>query len=135
MNTQESSSKIRLDKWLWAARFFKTRSLATDAVAGGKVHVNGQRVKPSRAVLLGDEVELRRGYESWTVIVKQLSDKRGSAMVAAELYAETEQSKRKREEQAALRKAAAGSFIASDGRPNKQQRRDILRFKGKGITD
>jgi len=83
---------VRIDKWLWAARFYKTRSLASEAIKGGKVHVNGNRTKPSREVELGDTLILRQGFDEKTVVVQALSDKRGPATVAQQLYSETEES-------------------------------------------
>ena len=89
------TEQVRLDKWLWAARFFKTRSLATEAINGGKVHVNGERAKPSRKVNLGDQMVIRQGYAEKQVIVTGLGERRGSAKMAAELYTETEESIRR----------------------------------------
>src|SRR5688572_20312769 len=90
-------SRTRIDKWLWAARFFKTRSLAADAVDGGKVLLNGARVKPSKALKVGDELMVRTPVFEYTLHVVELSDRRGPATIAAKLYAETEESRRKRE--------------------------------------
>ncbi len=123
--------KIRLDKWLWAARFYKTRALASQAVTGGKVHLNGQRIKPSRPVKINDCYQLQRGYERFEVIVRQLSGKRGSASIAQTLYVETEDSITKREIESEKRKLAAMQRPHSDHRPNKQERRKIRRFTGK----
>jgi ribosome-associated heat shock protein Hsp15 len=127
MNTD--NDQVRLDKWLWAARFFKTRSLATEAINGGKVHVNGERVKPSRKVNLGDEMSIRQGFVEKTVIVTGLSEKRGSAKMAAELYTETEDSIAKREAQAEQRRLLSAATPQHDHRPSKKQRRQIHRFK------
>jgi ribosome-associated heat shock protein Hsp15 len=121
---------VRIDKWLWAARFFKTRALATEAVNGGRVHVNGARVKPAKDVRAGDTVAIRIGVTEWTVTVAALSDKRGSATVAQTLYAETDDSRAARERQALERKAAPPPLGAELGaRPTKQDRRrlDALR--------
>ena len=123
-----SEEKIRLDKWLWAARFFKTRNLATEAINGGHVHVNGTRGKPSRPVSIGDEMRIRKGPQEFTVVVKALSDKRGPATVARELYEETEESIRARELQAEQRRLAALNTPRPDHRPNKRERRRIIRF-------
>jgi len=118
-----------LDKWLWAARFFKTRGAATEAVLGGHVHVNGARVKPARGVAVGDRLEITRSHERWTVIVAGLADRRGPASVAAALYEETpesaEERKRRRDEQRSTR--PIGADLA--GRPTKRDRRrlDALR--------
>jgi ribosome-associated heat shock protein Hsp15 len=117
---------VRIDKWIWAARFFKTRGLATDAVVGGHVQLNGARVKPAKEVHVGDGVELRIGTTRWTVVVTGLSDKRGPAKVAQELYAETDESRAAREQAALQRKAAPPPLGADLGvRPTKRDRRRI----------
>lgn len=124
---------VRLDKWLWAARFYRTRSLATDAVLGGRVHLNGARVKPSKDVRVGDTVEVSIGPVRRVVAVTGLSGKRGSATAAAALYAETPESIRARE-QAALERRAARPLGADLGaRPTKLDRRrlDALRRAGR----
>jgi len=120
---------VRIDKWLWAARFYKTRSLATDAVLAGHVHVNGARVKPAKDVRVGDDVEVRIGTVTWSVAVTGLSDKRGSASVARTLYAETPESTKSREEQALQRRLARPLGAELGERPTKQDRRrlDALR--------
>ncbi|MDX6453637.1 MAG: ribosome-associated heat shock protein Hsp15 [Gaiellaceae bacterium] len=119
----------RIDKWLWAARFFKTRSLATGAVLAGHVQVNGTRVKPSKDVHVGDDVDVRIGTFTWSVAVTGLSDKRGSAAVARTLYAETPESAKAREEQALQRRLARPLGAELGERPTKQDRRrlDALR--------
>jgi ribosome-associated heat shock protein Hsp15 len=121
--------RVRVDKWLWAARFFKTRSLATDAVLAGHVQVNGARVKPSKDVQVGDAVELRIGTVVWSVEVTGLSDKRGSATVAGTLYAEKPESTKARAEQALQRRLARPLGADLGERPTKQDRRrlDALR--------
>ena len=120
---------VRIDKWLWAARFFKTRGLATEAVAGGRVHVNGERVKPAKDVRAGDVVELRIGEFRWTVVVKGVADKRGPARAASALYEETEESIAGREQVAAERRLARPPGADLGARPTKQARRrlDALR--------
>ncbi len=123
-----SAENIRLDKWLWAARFFKTRALASTAVSGGKVHLGGARVKPSRAVKIDDLFEIRRGYERFEIIVTGLSARRGSASDAQLLYRETEASVARRRDEAEQRKLAAMQRPHSDARPTKKQRRQIHRF-------
>lgn len=125
------SDRVRLDKWLWAARFFKTRALATEAVNGGKVHLQGHRIKPSRAVKLDDCFEIQRGYERFEVVVTGLSERRGSASQAQNLYRETEASQARRADEAEKRKLAALARPRSEGRPDKKQRRQIHRFTGK----
>ena len=126
---EKPSTKIRLDKWLWAARFFKTRNLAKQAIENGKVHCNGSRCKSSREIELGATLEIRQGWDEKTVIVKGLSDKRQGASVAETLYEETAESISKRELQAVQRKALSTTNPHSSGRPSKQDRRLIQRFK------
>lgn len=120
---------VRIDKWLWAARFFKTRALATTAVVGGKVHVNGERVKSAKAVRVGDVVEITRGPERWTVTVTGLADKRGPAAAARALYDESETSRARRAELALERRFARAPGDDLGARPTKQARRrlDALR--------
>ena len=120
--------KVRLDKWLWAARFYKTRALAKEAIEGGKVHCRGERCKPSKEPKVGDELVIRAGYDERTVVIEQLSAVRRGAPQAQLLYRETEDSVAAREKAAALRKAGALG-IQTDGRPTKKQRRQIHRFK------
>jgi ribosome-associated heat shock protein Hsp15 len=116
----------RVDRWLWAARFFKTRGLATDAVNAGHVKLNGARVKPAKEVRVGDELEIRAGTTTWTVGVTGLGDKRGPAKVAQGLYAETDASRAAREQQALQRKLAPPPLGADLGaRPTKQDRRRL----------
>jgi ribosome-associated heat shock protein Hsp15 len=116
---------VRIDRWLWAARFFKSRAAATDAVVGGRVHVNDARVKPSKELRLRDTVEVRIGEVRWTVVVTGVSDKRGSATVAATLYAETPDSLAAREQHAAERKLARPPGADLGPRPTKHARRQI----------
>jgi ribosome-associated heat shock protein Hsp15 len=122
-----TDAKVRIDKWLWAARFFKTRGLAKAAVEGGKVHIDGQKSKPSRLLDIGLTMTIRQGFDSKTVEVIGLSEQRRGAPEALLLYTETAESIALREKDSALRKAANGSSI-SDGKPNKKQRRQIHRF-------
>jgi len=123
---------VRVDKWLWAARFFKTRSAATDAVAGGRVHVNGVRVKPAREVRLSDTVEVTVGDMRWTVVVRGVADRRGSATVAATLYEETDESRTDRERRVAERRLARPPGADLGARPTKQDRRRIEALRRKG---
>ncbi len=123
------SDSIRLDKWLWAARFFKTRALASEAVSGGKVHLNGQRVKPARAVRVGDALGIQRGNLHFDVIVRGIHDKRRPASEAQQLYEETEASLAERERLREMQKLANQAVHHGDRRPNKKQRRHIVRFK------
>ena len=123
-----SEGNVRLDKWLWAARFFKTRALAAGAVSAGKVHSGGQSVKPSRGVKIDDCFEIRRGYEIFEIVVTQLSERRGSATTAQLLYQETTSSIDKRKGEAEKRKLAMMAHPQSAGKPDKKQRRQIRRF-------
>ena len=123
--------KVRIDKWLWAARFYKTRAIASEAVNGGKVHLDGQRIKASRTVKLGDIYDIQRGYDRLTVVVDELSERRGPAAVAQTLYHETEQSIQKREKENEQRKLARMSRPTMDHRPNKRERRKLRSFTGK----
>lgn len=126
-----SDERIRLDKWLWAARFFKTRSLAAEAVSGGKVHVNEQRVKPARAINVGDVLEIRRGLDELVVVVEGLSDRRGPAKVAALLYCETADSIAEREERTAQRKFERMGVRVDGHRPSSRERRMARKISGK----
>jgi ribosome-associated heat shock protein Hsp15 len=119
---------VRLDKWLWAARFFKTRALASAAVSGGKVHLGGGRVKPARAVKIDDMFEIRRGYERFEIVVTGLSARRGSANDAQSLYRETPASVIRRRKEAEQRKLAQMQRPRSESRPDKKQRRQIRQF-------
>ena len=124
---QTSDDKPRMDKWLWAARFFKTRSLAKDAIEGGKVHCEGQRVKVSKEVNIGLILTIRQGFEDKTVKVTALSEVRRGAPEAQALYEETTESVTKREDHAAQRKAQ--NLAHPDHRPNKKERRQIHKFQ------
>jgi ribosome-associated heat shock protein Hsp15 len=127
--------RVRVDKWLWSARFFKTRGAATEAVLGGHVQVNGVRVKPAREVAVGDRLEIRRGQQRWTVVVRALAERRGPASVAATLYEETPESAAERERSAAERRVARPLGADLSERPTKRDRRrlDALR-RGRGRT-
>ena len=131
MNSSDDSVKFRIDKWLWAARFYKTRSLASDAVECGKVHVNEVRVKPAKAVAVGDRLDIRIGQTQFVVDVLALSNKRGSAPEAQKLYRETDESRVRREAIAAQFKAQPQPFHFK-GRPTKRDRREIERFRKGG---
>jgi len=122
-------NKLRLDKWLWAARFFKTRSLAKAAIEGGKVHLDGQRVKVSREISVGDRLQIRQGWDEKTVVVNALSDQRRGAPEAQTLYEETPESIARRKSETAARKAAGGMVDRPAHRPTKKQRRQIHRFR------
>jgi ribosome-associated heat shock protein Hsp15 len=129
--SDHEDGRIRLDKWLWAARFFKTRALAAQAVEGGKVEVNGERPKRARALQVGDEVRVRLGPYQHTVAVLALSARRGPAVEAARLYRETEASRARREELALQLKSLHAAFGPDKGRPTKKDRREIERLKGR----
>lgn len=131
MDESGASPKVRLDKWLWAARFFKTRALATDAVNGGKVHVNGGRVKPARTVHVGDRIEVTRGALNMTIDVRGVTDRRGPAREAEQLYVETEASRKAREHRAQERRLARQTRPAPVRRPDKRERRQIRKVTGK----
>lgn len=118
-------NQVRIDKWLWAARFFKTRGAATEAVLGGRVHVNGERVKPSKVVRAGDTVEVTIGTVRWTVAVTEVADRRGPASVAATMYAETPESRAARAQHALERRLASPLGADVGGRPTKQARRRL----------
>lgn len=120
---------VRLDKWLWAARFYKTRSIAKAMIEGGKVHYNGQRAKTSKIVEVGATIKLRQGTDEKEVVVAALSDQRRGASEAQLLYQETEKSVKIREAIAFARKANALSMPNPDRRPNKKERRDLVKFK------
>lgn len=123
---------VRLDKWLWAARFFKTRALATEAINGGHVHLNGVRPKPSRPLKVGDRLTIRRGQDEYELVVQALSDKRGPASVALQLYREDEQSRQRRERLAEERRLQAAAEPRPARRPDKKGRRQIIRFTNRG---
>jgi ribosome-associated heat shock protein Hsp15 len=127
----ESSDHVRLDKWLWAARFYKTRSLASEAVAGGKVQLNGDRAKRARPVQIGDEIRIRQGPYEFQIVVRELSDRRGPASQAAMLYEEHAESRTAREAMALQLKTLHAAFVPDRGRPTKRDRREIDRLKGR----
>ena len=124
-----NDGSVRIDKWLWAARFYKTRSLARQMVEGGKVEYNGARAKPSRSVETGATIRLLQGFSRREIIVKGISDVRGPAPVAATLYEETAESIARREEEARLNKMAALINPHPDTRPNKKERRELESLK------
>ena len=127
----KSIERLRLDKWLWAARFFKTRSIASDAIAKNHVRVDGQRIKPSRTVQVGDSVQIEKAPYTFTVTVLGLNDKRRSASQASLLYEESEDSIAARQERSAQHKLEyqMRTGLAGEGRPSKKQRRQIIRFQ------
>jgi ribosome-associated heat shock protein Hsp15 len=124
----DSDNRIRVDKWLWAARFYKTRALSAEAVEGGKVQLNGERVKPAKVLKAGDVLVIRNGPYAWEITIAVLSDRRGSATEAAKLYEESPASRKAREQAAATIKAERQSNPFPKGRPTKKQRRQIHRF-------
>jgi len=128
MIAASGTERLRIDKWLWAARFYRTRSLAAAAVEAGQVRVAGERVKPSRAVRAGETVEVRKAGHARTLEVTGLDDSRGSASDAAQLYREREDSRTAREDEVARRRAAAAGTPQSSGRPTKRDRRKLENF-------
>jgi ribosome-associated heat shock protein Hsp15 len=127
----ETEDRTRIDKWLWAARFYKTRSLAAEAISGGKVQVNGERVKRAKPLQIGDEVRIRQGPYEHLVVVRELSDRRGPAAQAATLYEEKPSSRAAREALALQLKSLHSAFEPERGRPTKRDRREINRLKGR----
>jgi len=126
----DQPDRTRIDKWLWAARFYKTRALAAAAVEGGKAQVNGERVKPAKPLKAGDALIVRNGPFEWDITVLALSERRGPAAEAAKLYRESEESRKAREDKAALIKAERHSGpVYVKGRPTKKARRQIIRFQ------
>tara|TARA_R110000764_G_scaffold8152_8_gene27879 strand:- start:8721 stop:9128 length:408 start_codon:yes stop_codon:yes gene_type:complete len=125
----QQDGKLRLDKWLWAARFFKTRALAKAAIEGGKVQCQGERCKPSKEIRVGDRLQVRQGFDVRDVDVLVLSEQRRGAPEAQALYAETAESLSRREAAAVQRKALGASGLISEHRPTKKQRRQIHRFR------
>lgn len=128
MTEPASPERVRLDKWLWAARFYKTRSLATQAVEGGKVKLNGARTKPSKELKPGDRLRIHIGAYTWDITVLAISDRRGPASVARQLYAEDEASRLTRQQQVAERRLFMSPGSNLKGRPTKRARRLIHRF-------
>jgi len=127
--SESREDKVRLDKWLWAARFYRTRAIAKEMIEGGKVHYNGQRSKCSKIVEIGAMLQIRQGFDEREVEVLQLSDQRRGATEAQLLYRETDDSIQRRDKAAAERKALGGSSLNPRHRPNKKDRRQILDFK------
>lgn len=127
----DAGERLRLDKWLWAARFFKTRTLASDAIEAGRIHLNDARAKPSREVKAGDRVDIQTAEVRYTVVVQSLSSRRGPAEEARRLYRETEESLRKREDERERRRLAPEPTQLLHGRPTKTQRREIDRMRAK----
>jgi len=126
-----NDERVRLDKWLWAARFFKTRALAAEAIGGGKVHVNGTRAKRARPLEVGDEVRVRLGPYEHIIVVRSLSARRGPASAAAELYEELPESRAAREKMAEQLKTLHAAFVPEKGKPGKRERREIERLRGR----
>jgi ribosome-associated heat shock protein Hsp15 len=121
--------RLRVDKWLWAARFFKTRSIAKTAIEGGKVHLSGQRVKVSREICVGEKLVIKQGWDEREIVVKALSDKRGPASVAQMLYAETDASIARKEREAQARESAGGAVARPTNKPGKHERKALERLR------
>ncbi len=128
-NIQEQSRRVRLDKWLWAARFYKTRGLSADAIDAGKIEVNGERAKRARLVQAGDKIKIRIGPYEHIITVKDVSERRGSAPIAQALYEEDAESRKAREVMAAHVRAMNANTGYETGRPTKKDRREIQRLK------
>jgi ribosome-associated heat shock protein Hsp15 len=131
--SSDDGQKVRLDKWLWAARFYKTRSIAADAVETGKVEVNGERAKRAKQLQVGDSLRIRLGPYHHIVVVRALSERRGPASVAATLYEETAEGRKAREAMQLQVKAAQSMSGYESGRPTKKDRRDIERLRRRGL--
>ncbi len=132
--TVDVLSTVRLDKWLWAARFFKTRSLASTAILNGRVKINGDRCKPAKLLRVGDKLEIHSAPFDWHLLVLSLSGRRGSPAVASALFRESEESQERREELRQQLKAARGSgFLENKARPTKKDRRALINLKKKNI--
>lgn len=131
MSSHQDEQRIRIDKWLWAARFFKTRALAADAVDGGKVHVNGERAKPSRQLRVGDELRIHKGPYTFTVEVLGLTLQRGPAEQARRLYREHESSIAERRRLQEEHRLLSGGESTAPGRPDKRGRRQLQRLRGR----
>ncbi|MFA5627795.1 MAG: S4 domain-containing protein [Thiohalomonadaceae bacterium] len=129
----ESSDDVRLDKWLWAARFYKTRALAVEAIKAGHVDVNGSRPKASHSVACGDGLKIRKGGVEFVITVLGLSAQRGSATIAQQLYREDEEGRQLREAQAEERRLAVAAGVLPTRRPDKRQRRQIIRFTARSV--
>ena len=132
MNEVLPIEKVRIDRWLWAARFYKTRSLAKTAIEGGKIAVNDQRTKASKEISIDDQLSIRRGDNTQVIIVRCLAEKRGSAKIAQTLYEETEQSRLEREIIAEKRKIALAGYSSPTNKPSKKDRRKITELKMHG---
>ena len=131
MPERDAPGTVRLDKWLWAARFYKTRALAAEAIDGGKVDVNGDRAKRAKAVRAGDQIQLRQPPYAWHLVVRGLSERRGPASVAVTLYEETRESRQARELLALRMKSMPPPLFTEKGKPSKKQRREINELKGR----
>jgi ribosome-associated heat shock protein Hsp15 len=123
------NDKVRIDKWLWASRFFKTRGKARTAIMGGKVHLNDKRVKPGRILSIDDRLQIQRGEEAFSITVVQLSDRRGPAIQAQQLYREDEESRLRRETESEQRALLRAARAGRERRPDKKQRRTLIKFR------
>jgi len=130
-NAHDNQQSLRIDKWLWAARFYKTRSLASDAVKTGKVQMNGEKVKPSKEIAIGNSLTIKQAYFSKTIVVLNLSNRRGPATVASALYEETSESIANRERLKEIQLSQPAIRCSGQGRPTKRERRQIISFTSK----
>lgn len=126
-----AENRHRVDRWLWFARFFRSRSLAAQAVAGGRVHVNGERAKPARDLGVGDRLDITLGQDLWTVLVRKLPSRRGTAALARDCYEETPESELRRRVARDRRRTDRSLIVAPPGRPDKRDRRAIRRLHGR----
>ncbi|MEZ9197860.1 ribosome-associated heat shock protein Hsp15 [Shewanella sp. 10N.286.54.B9] len=129
VDNEQQALKVRLDKWLWAARFYKTRAISKEMINGGKVHYNGQRTKSSKYAEVGATIRLRQGYDEKEIVIVKLSEQRQKGSIAQTLYEETPQSLAKRETYAEQRRLNILHNPAPEQKPDKKQRRQIMRFK------
>ncbi len=132
MAERQQATEQRIDKWLWVARFYKTRALAAKAITGGHVQIDGQRVKPARTISVGTTLTIQLRYDEWQVQVLALNTQRRPALEARELYEETESSRLKREKNALLRRAAREERLLDPGRPSRADRRELMKLKREG---
>lgn len=135
LDDTQAEPGVRVDRWLWAARFFKTRSLAKQAIEGGKVHLEGQRIKPAKEVRIGQKLAITRGEAVFDIVICALTDRRGPASHAQTLYAETEASIERRASEQAMRRMQRAGLRVPETRPSKKQRRELIQLKAQTNHD